>query len=207
MEACVLLSSTDIDTVARFCLGFSHFLFIIPMLALGFIFLNKPLFYHSYCIMFFSILMNVALKSTFQIPLNPAIHHAGFAFPSGHMQLATIVYGWLAFNSTNKYLRACISIILVGVGFGLVHFDYHTIIDVLGGVFFASLIIMLYSWIKNKQPRILPWLLSTIATLTMPYIAWQANIPTHAWIAYCAVLALLSANLHKILQAQPRIKP
>lgn len=186
----MLLSSADIDTVAQFFLGFSHFLFILPMLALGFIFVNKPLFYHAFFIMFFSILMNVALKATFQVSLNPTIHHAGFAFPSGHMQLATIVYGWLAFNNTNKFLRACICLILVGVGFSLVHFNYHTTIDVLGGVFFASLIIILYAFIKNKYQSKLPWLLSILATLAIPYIAWQASIPTHAWIAYCAVLAL-----------------
>lgn len=197
----VLLSSTAIDTVARFFLGFSNFWLILPMLACGFAFLNKPLFYHAYYIMFFSIIMNVALKATFQVPLNPTIHHAGFAFPSGHMQLATIVYGWLAFNSTNKYLRACISIILVGVGFGLVHFNYHTITDVLGGVFFASLFITLYAWLKNKIPSILPWLLVMIATFAMPYIAWQANIPMHAWVAYCAVLAL-TLPFKKILQTR-----
>jgi len=193
MEAYVLLSnvsSAGIDTIALFFLGFSHWEFILPMLALGFVFLNKPLFYHAFFIMFFSILMNVALKATFQVPLNPTIHHAGFAFPSGHMQLATIVYGWLAFNNTNKFLRACICLILVGVGFGLVHFNYHTTIDVLGGVFFSGLIIMLYDRIKNKYPNKLPWLLGALSTLAVPYIAWQASIPTHAWIAYCAVLAL-----------------
>ncbi|MDF1684075.1 MAG: phosphatase PAP2 family protein [Legionellaceae bacterium] len=190
-----MFEAQTIDAIARFFLGFSHVGFILPMLALGFIFLDKPYFYHAYCIMFFSIIMNVALKSTFQVPLNPTIHHAGFAFPSGHMQLATIVYGWLAFNNANKHLRACICIILMGVGFGLVHFNYHTIIDVLGGVFFASLIILFYAFIKNKYQSKLPWLLYIIATLAMPYIAWQASIPTHAWEAFFALYICISIQV------------
>jgi undecaprenyl-diphosphatase len=190
MGVCVPCNNLDLDTVARFFLGFSHLEIILPMLVLGFIFLNKPLFYHTCCLMFFSMLINVALKSTFQVPLHPSIHHAGFAFPSGHMQLATVVYGWLAWHYTNTYLRMCVAIILAGVGFGLVHFDYHTVTDVLGGAFFASLLIAFYALLKNKYSSKLPWFLGVIATLAMPYIAWQAFIPRHAWFAYCAVLVL-----------------
>jgi len=180
----------NIDTIARFFLGFSHIEIILPMLVLGFIFFKLPLVYHTCCLMFFSMIINVALKSTFQVPLHPSIHHAGFAFPSGHMQLATVVYGWLALNYANTYLRIFIGIILVGVGFGLVHFDYHTLVDVVGGAFFASLLITIYALLKNKYPSMLSWFLGVIATLAMPYIAWQASIPAHAWIAYCAVLVL-----------------
>jgi len=185
----------SIDAVARFFLGFSHFLFIFPMLALGFIFLNKRLFYHAFCIMFFSIIINVALKATFQIPLAPFLNKAGFAFPSGHMQLATIVYGWLAFKIQSTRLRILISVVLIGIGFGLVHFGYHTVIDVLGGVFFAALLITLYAFMQCEHNKILPWLLVTISSLAMPYIAWTGTILPHAWVTYCALLALISTEL------------
>ncbi|MDF1828090.1 MAG: phosphatase PAP2 family protein [Legionellaceae bacterium] len=202
----MLCNNLDLDTVARFFLGFSHLEIILPMLVLGFIFLNKPLFYHTCCLMFFSLLINIALKSTFQVPLNPSIHHAGFAFPSGHMQLATVVYGWLAFNIANTSLRSSISIILAGVGFGLVHFDYHTVTDVFGGAFFGSLLIIFYALLKTKYPKIRPWFLGMMTTFAMPYIAWQAFIPRHAWLAYGAVLALTLPLKTKIIQSK-NIKP
>lgn len=186
-----MLNTHTIDAVARFFLGFSHFLFILPMLLFGFIFLNKRLFYHAVCIMFFSIIMNIALKATFQIPLAPFLNKAGFAFPSGHMQLATIVYGWLAFKLPSTRLRILISVVLIGIGFGLVHFGYHTVIDVLGGVFFAVLLITLYAFMQFEHNKILPWLLATISSLAMPYIAWRSTIPPHAWVAYCALLTLI----------------
>ena len=189
-----MLDAHTIDAVARFFLGFSHFLFIFPMLALGFIFLNKRLFYHALCIMFFNIILNVALKATFQIPLAPFLNKAGFAFPSGHMQLATIVYGWLAFKRPSTRLRILISVVLMGIGFGLVHFGYHTVIDVLGGVFFAILLIKLYAFMQFKHSKTLPWLLASISSFAMPYMAWRGTILPHAWVAYCALLTLISTQ-------------
>jgi hypothetical protein len=190
-----MLDAHTIDAVARFFLGFSHLLFIFPMLALGFIFLNKHLFYHALCIMLFSIIINVALKATFQIPLAPFLNKTGFAFPSGHMQLAAIIYGWLAFKIPSTRLRILISVVLIGISFGLVHFGYHTFIDVLGGVFFAVLLITLYAFMQCEHNKILPWLLATISSIAMLYIAWISTILPHAWVAYCALLALISTEL------------
>jgi len=184
-----------IDVVARFFLSFSHFIFIVPMLALGFVFLNKKLFYDALCVMLFSLIINVALKATFQVPLAPFLHKTGFAFPSGHMQLATIVYGWFAFNISSTRLRILISIVLMGIGFGLVHFGYHTIFDVLGGIFFASALITFYAFIQREQRVMLPWILSIISSLTMLYIAWRGTIFPHTWVAYCSLLALITTRI------------
>jgi len=187
----MMLDIGIIDAVARFFLGFSNFYFIIPMLVLGLIFLNKNLFYHALCIMFFSIIINIALKATFQIPLAPFLNKAGFAFPSGHMQLATIVYGWFALKIPSTRLRVLISIVLIGVGFGLVHFGYHTVFDVFGGVFFASLLITLYAFMQFEHNKNLPWILISISSLAMVYIAWRSTIFPHAWVAYGSLLVLI----------------
>lgn len=49
--------------------------------------MNKKIFYHAACLVFLAILLNVALKSTFQVPLSAALGKTGFAFPSGHMMV------------------------------------------------------------------------------------------------------------------------
>jgi len=190
-----MLDIDIIDAVARFFLGFSHFLLILPMLALGFIFLNKNIFYHALCIMFFSSIINIALKVTFQVPLAPFLNKTGFAFPSGHMQLAMVVYGWLALKTANSSLRALISFVLLGIGFGLVHFGYHTVFDVFGGVFFASLLITFYALMQYEHKKLLPWCLTSISSLAMLYIAWRSVIPSHTWVAYFGVLTLISTEL------------
>jgi membrane-associated phospholipid phosphatase len=187
----MMLDIATIDTVARFFLGFSHLYLIIPMLVLGLIFLNKNLFYHALCIMLFSLVINIALKVTFQVPLAPFLNKAGFAFPSGHMQLATIVYGWFALKIPSTRLRVLIGLILVGVGFGLVYFGYHTVVDVLGGVFFASLLITFYAFMQFEHNKVLPWILITTSSLAMVYIAWRSTIFPHAWVAYCSLLVLI----------------
>ena len=111
------------------------------------------------------------------------------------MQLATVVYGWLALKISSTPLHVLISVVLMGIGFGLVHFEYHTIVDVLGGVFFASLLITLYALIQYEHQKLLPWILISSSSLAMLYIAWRSMIPPHAWVAYCSLLALTSTEI------------
>lgn len=141
--------------------------------------------------MFLSILINIALKIMFQIPLNPDLHKIGFAFPSGHMQLSTIVYGWLALKIPSARLRVLIGVILIGVGCGLVYFGYHTGLDVLGGVFFASLLIAFYAFMQDAHNKLLPWILLSISSFAMFYITWKSTIWPHTWVAYATLLTLV----------------
>ena len=129
------------NTLAQFFLFFSNGFFIICLLILGYLLNKNLLFFQAACIALISIVVNIALKHTFQIPLSPALHKTGFAFPSGHMQLASVLYGWIALSTRSYALKILILGLLTGIGFGLVHCGYHSWFDVLGAVFFASFIL------------------------------------------------------------------
>ena len=133
-----------IHLLTTFFLRFSHWVVIVPCIVLGYCLISRRIFCHALCLLALGILLNIVLKNMFQIPLSPALGKEGFAFPSGHMHVATVLYGWLALNIKNRWFRLCMVIILLGVGFSLVHAGYHNYYDVFGGLFFGTLLVLLY---------------------------------------------------------------
>jgi membrane-associated phospholipid phosphatase len=185
------------NTLAHFFLFFNNWTFIVCLLLLGLMFGNRALFYHTTCIIMVSMIINVALKCTFQIPLSPTLHKVGFAFPSGHMQLAAVLYGSLLFYIKNRTLQMLLITLLAGIGFSLVHFGYHTWFDVLGAVFFAGLILGFYQILLRQKTPYLAWVNVSLTTLLMIYIAYRNTIPIHAWIAYTALLSFIFTKKHR----------
>lgn len=184
-----------IDHLARGFLLFSNTLIILPVLIIGLIWLNRETFYQATCLLLFSMLVNVALKNTFQIPLSPALHKVGYAFPSGHMQLVTVLYGWLALRMKNYGLCAAVAVLLIGIACSLIHFGYHNIYDVLAAVICAFFLIGLYSFALGKWPKQLPWLLLVLASLLQTYIfLLSGEIAAYVWMAYYALCGLIVAK-------------
>lgn len=182
-----------LSKLAAFFLLFDQMPFILSLLLLGFTFGNRSLFYHASCVMFISMILNVALKVTFQVPLSPSLHQIGFAFPSGHMQLATVLYGWIALQSNSRFVQLLTIGLLAGVAFGIVHFGYHTWFDILGAIFFAGLTLGLYQILLTYKKTYIFLGAFTTASLAMLYIAYRYTIPLHAWMAYCMLILLITA--------------
>lgn len=133
-----------------FFLSFSHWVVILPLIILGYCLISRRVFCHAVCLLALSMLLNIVLKNIFQIPLSPTLGKEGFAFPSGHMQAVTVLYGWLALNIKHVWFRLSVVIILSGVGFSLVYMGYHNYHDVFGGLFFGTLLILLYHVLRLK---------------------------------------------------------
>ncbi|HHF7348437.1 TPA: phosphatase PAP2 family protein [Legionella feeleii] len=184
-----------LDTLARTLLAFSNGSVVIPLIILGFIWLDRNVFYHAACLVLLGIVVNVALKVTFQIPLPPALGKDWFAFPSGHMQLSTVLYVWLAYNVAKPVFRLATVALLVGIGASLIHFDYHNLFDVLAGSFFALLLIVAYYLPSKKWPQKMPLIVVLIGSLLVFYINWRyTRIPVHAWMAYYALSGFIISD-------------
>jgi undecaprenyl-diphosphatase len=189
-----------IDGVARCFLFFTDLEIVIPALLIGFIWINRNLFYQAACLSVFSILVNVALKVSFQVPLLPTVGHKGFAFPSGHMQFATVLYTWLVFYGLKgsdrttwklsiKILTPCL---LTGIGWALIHCGYHTLKDVIAAVFVGLCLVAGFQLAQN-HPRISnPLYGLLLATLLLAYSFMQYIIlPRYAWVAYLTLALLI----------------
>lgn len=191
------------DHLANFFLSFSHMTLIIPIVLLGFIRGDRKLFYHAACIMLFSILVNYALKITFHIPLSPTLGKTGFAFPSGHMQVASVLYGWIAYKKQNLLLYLLMSILLCGIAFGLAHLGYHNYYDITGAVLVAVILIALYNVFQLKKPSLLTPCILVAATFLMGYIyLYHGEIPLYIQIACYTLLwcLVLKVPLLQVLQ-------
>ena len=180
-----------VDIIAKGFLTLSHDTVIIPIIVLGYIWADRKLFYHATCILLFNMLANVALKQTFQIPLASGVGH-DYAFPSGHMQSAMTFYGWLAYKIHNTAFRIAALAVVLGIGFGLIYFGYHNIVDVVGAVVIAIGLIVLYSRLITLSPKTVMSVMIGTATILFVYIAFRAtHMPKASLLAYYALLGFI----------------
>lgn len=184
-----------IDSIANVFLSLTREQFIIPLIILGYIWIDRDTFFHATCLILISMILNTALKVTFQIPLSPLLGKEGFAFPSGHMQSAATFFGWLAFRSNSLAIRILIVALLTGIGLSLVHFQYHNYYDVLAAVFFALLLIVAYYQIITKAKHLFRLIIILASTILVAYIYLIfKQISGHIWMAYYALLGFIASE-------------
>lgn len=184
-----------LDDISRFFLAFSHDTTIIPLIIIGYIWINRKVFFHGICLLLTSMLLNLALKITFQIPLAPSLGKEGFAFPSGHMQSSIVLYGWLLKSINKLPVKVLIIILLIGISAGLVHLGYHNYFDIFGAVFVGILLIFTYSWcLKTFKESSLSLIILLFSTLLMAYIGLLYEIKEYSWLAYYALVGIISSE-------------
>lgn len=188
-----------LNNIVRVLLEFSHEVVIIPVIIIGFIWFSRDIFYHGTCLVLLTMLLSFVLKSLFQ-----KTSSYGFAFPSGHMQVSAVLYGWLACNFKNYLFRGIIALLLSGIGFSLVYSGYHDHYDVLGGVFFAVITLCGYYFFLQKFRHNILYLILGAASLLMLYIYSIADqITPHLWMAYYALIGFITS--YKILGQNIRL--
>lgn len=186
---------TDLNYLAKMILALTHEGFMIPLLMTGYLWIHREFFFHNIFLILLSMMLNTALKVTFQIPLNPSIGKAGFAFPSGHMQTATVFYGSLYTLTRNKTLKLMLMVLLILIGSSLIKLDYHNLWDVTGAVLSGSTIIYLDQQLKEKISSNKLFLgMIGLASLCLGYIKYRHVIPPHLWTAYYALIGLLISH-------------
>ena len=183
-----------LDYLTAFVLVFSHDTILIPLIVLGYIWLDRAIFYHATCLLLLSMLVNPALKVTFKVPLLPHLG-GGYAFPSGHMQSATVFYGWIAYKTPCWMVRTMILALLIGIGFGLVHLGFHRVEDIAAAVFVGIALIALYCWVKRLCGNKCSVLLIAIATALLFYIQAKGHQITDTnWLAYFALIGFILSS-------------
>lgn len=179
-------------SLAHFFIYFGQGMVLASLMILGWLFLDRILFFRAACLVVTSIILNFALKSTFQIPLSPSLGKIGFAFPSGHMQSATVFYAWLTLNIPSFIFRTLMVIVLIGLGYSLYYFGYHHYFDILMGVLIAGLLVLSFYRLSRKNSRILSFFLFILSSSLMIYNFLNYGlIPLYVWGAYLILLGLL----------------
>ncbi len=187
-----------IDLVAKIFLFFTQENTVIALLCIGFLGYDKKKVSKTLFLLLFSMILNAFLKSIWQIPLSPKIG-TGFAFPSGHMQNSAVLWGWLSLEVNQKPFFAFSIFLLSGVAFGLLHFGYHTPVDILGALFFAIILLIAYPYLLKKSliKKQLALAGFTLSLLALPMIYFISNRPSSIFIAESALVGFSLGILHK----------
>lgn len=117
------------------------FLFLILLIIL--IKKKYQVFYSTVIISTTSGMLNGTLKPLFQIPLMPHLG-TGFAFPSGHLQMSTVFYGYL-------YLQGLISrpfylILIFILAWAMYAQNFHTPIELLAGFITGLMVLVVFRY-------------------------------------------------------------
>jgi membrane-associated phospholipid phosphatase len=132
--------------------------------------LNRRYFLEATLLLLFAIIFNKALKYTFKIPLPEHLGSSSYALPSGHMHSVFVFYGWLAYRYKSRILTAVTAVLMLGVAFELLYFNYHTLIDILAALFFGSLVLLGFNWVQKKYYADITPITMVLTSLLMIYI-------------------------------------
>lgn len=177
--------------VAQFFLWFTNY-FLAIFFVWGLIFGKRQLFFQAAVLLFLGTLWNFALKVTFKVPLDPRIGKVGFAFPSGHMQAAVVVYGWLSLKSGNWIYKILVIFLLIAIACSMVFFDYHTYADSLAAIVSGGILMLYFQsirehWEKNIQLIVL----GVTGTVFLMYGQVTYGVEPYVLQAYGMLSALL----------------
>jgi membrane-associated phospholipid phosphatase len=101
--------------------------------------------------------LNSWLKDLFSIP-RPSVTHVArlvedptYAFPSGHAQNSTVLFGFLAAHA-RRWLTWVLGVLLiVGVALSRVYLGVHYPHDALGGFFIGAIWLFLFLWLEEPM--------------------------------------------------------
>ncbi len=167
-------------------LGYGGFLFLF--MPLGYWLLSKNIFARVGLWLLLSALLNAYLKDLFQDPrpdvlfqLDAAVGQS-YGLPSGHAQIAIVVWFWIAWEVRKTWMWVLSSILVVGICFSRLYLGVHDMGDVLGGIgigLFSLLIFIFvttkrFEWWSNLHPL---WQIVAIAIIEAAFfLTWPGKL-------------------------------
>lgn len=178
--------------------------FILIFLPLGYWLWRQNAFTRITVLVILSTIVNAFLKDLWQNP-RPDIIYAidpdvgnSFGMPSGHAQIAVVLWFGLAFEIRQRWAWMAASLLVLGIACSRIYLGVHDLEDVLAGLVIGAASLCLYRWIL--RPRNLPlrnkplwtYLLALVFVQVILSVLWPA--PAHSLTAL-SLLAFLAAWL------------
>lgn len=122
-----------INQLVSISLFFSHDPAYIAGMLFCYTFPTRQKCFRVMLLLFSHMMLNTILKWYFQVPLPEGVNPNTYAFPSGHMHASLVFYGGLLMSYWHtKMLRLLIPLLLVSIGYSLIHMGYHHWLDIYG---------------------------------------------------------------------------
>lgn len=133
--------------------------FFMAFLPLGYWLWNKDAFTRLAVLIALTGLLNAYLKDFWQDarpdPLFALDGRVGtsFGLPSGHAQIATVMWLWLAYEIRKPWAWAAAVILIAGVAFSRLYLGVHDVEDVLAGIALGLVSLALFGWFVSDRFR------------------------------------------------------
>lgn len=177
-------------------LGYSTF--ILFFMALGYWTWSKAVFYRMLVLVAANALINAYAKDWLQ-DLRPPLElrlddlvGASYGLPSGHAQLAVVLWMWLAWEVRRAWVWVLCSAIALGVMASRLYLGVHDLEDVLGGALLGGASLVLFEALRHRNWRwqtSTPWGVALIAAIAVLALwSWPGTAPEYVptlagWLA------------------------
>ncbi|GGC63947.1 phosphatase PAP2 family protein [Undibacterium terreum] len=186
-------------------LGYSTF--IMFFMAVGYWALSKTIFFRVMLLIMFSALLNAFVKDLFQDPRPPLALRLddlvgnSYGLPSGHAQLAVVIWMWLAYEMKRTWVWIACSLITLGVILSRLYLGAHDLEDVLVGAALGALTLIAFIQIKDRKwlwQRHPAWSMTAItAVTTAALLCWPNKaVPPDYIVTIAAWMAGGIVGLH-----------
>lgn len=197
--------------LTRFAIGLSwlgYSTFIMFFMALGYWAWSKSVFYRLFLLVAFNALLNAYIKDLFQDPRPPLELRIDdrvgdtYGLPSGHAQLAIVMWLWLAWEIRRPWAWAVGSAIAVGVMLSRMYLGVHDLEDILWGAFLGAGSLVAFEFLRRRptraQPIPLPLQMSLILGLpALAVLIWPNGVTAPDYVPTVAGwLAAATWGLH-----------
>ncbi|MGI9438765.1 MAG: phosphatase PAP2 family protein [Parvibaculales bacterium] len=131
-------------------------LFLILFLCFGYFALGSRRFFHTAMLLMAAGLLNSWLKDIGQNPRPDAIYALdgrvgdSYGWPSGHTQIAVVLWGYLAYTLRQNWAYAVAAIFIILQGFSRLYLGVHDLGDVASGFVFGVLCLAAYIGVERN---------------------------------------------------------
>ena len=141
-------------------LGYKDFLFLFVPFCYWFF--DRKIFSTFTLFVFISALINSFLKDLFQDPRPESIEiidpflmslDPSYGFPSGHAQLAVVIWGFILLRSKNNFIKILCLFLIASISFSRIYLGVHDIADVISGIIFGIVSIVLLEQLLSDRGK------------------------------------------------------
>ena len=195
------LRSEGLTPLMRFFTLLGYEKFILFFLPLGYWAWNRGVFLRLLVLVAATALLNAWLKDFWQDP-RPDIalrmdHEVGtsFGLPSGHAQIAVVIWLWLAWELRRSWAWLVGVVIAVGIIFSRLYLGAHDVEDVLGGSLLGIATLLLFERVRHwawwREAHELWHAALILLAFLAAWLSWPGQAPSYVPLLAGMMLGVL----------------
>ena len=160
------------------------------------------MFLRLFLLVTITALLNAFLKDLWQDPrpdIDLRMDHAvgeSFGAPSGHAQIAVVLWLWLAYESRRRWCWVISSLLVLGIIFSRLYLGAHDLEDVLLGSALGAVTLLVFALVKDwlwwREANLLWHLLLVVVVAVAAQLGWPGSAPHYVPLLAGMLVGVLS---------------